>query len=223
MYARTGHLHIEVIMRIRKMIGLQIKAIRRFGLSCENLMSLEMLYEPLHRPFLCFVCRINLSNNKQKSSSLVLTPKFKHKLIHPSSKWLKQVSPIVVPVVPSHPPIQLASAGKAAIHNEQVIQRFCIRRVLHMNPDFTCSDSYERFTDITYPVAVVRGDSTVKGFVTFEQSSEDSPTTVSWDISGNDANAERGMHVHVYGDNTNGCTSAGGHCELLSRQTGVRV
>jgi Cu/Zn superoxide dismutase len=63
------------------------------------------------------------------------------------------------------------------------------------------------------PVAVVRGDSTVKGTVTFEQDSESSPTTVSWDISGSDANAKRGMHIHVFGDNTNGCTSAGAHCE----------
>ena len=62
-------------------------------------------------------------------------------------------------------------------------------------------------------VAVVRGDSNVKGTVTFEQASESSPTTVSWDITGNDANAKRGMHVHAFGDNTNGCTSAGPHCE----------
>jgi superoxide dismutase, Cu-Zn family len=64
------------------------------------------------------------------------------------------------------------------------------------------------------PVAVVRGDSTVKGTVTFEQESESSPTTISWDISGNDPNAERGFHVHTFGDNTNGCTSAGPHCTL---------
>lgn len=63
-------------------------------------------------------------------------------------------------------------------------------------------------------VAVLRGDSNVKGTVTFEQASEDAPTTISWDISGHDANAERGMHVHAFGDNTNGCTSAGPHCEL---------
>lgn len=61
-------------------------------------------------------------------------------------------------------------------------------------------------------VAVVRGDSNVKGTVTFEQSSESSPTSISWDITGHDANAERGMHVHQFGDNTNGCTSAGPHC-----------
>jgi Cu-Zn family superoxide dismutase len=62
-------------------------------------------------------------------------------------------------------------------------------------------------------VAVLRGDSNVKGTVTFEQADENSQTTVSWNITGHDANAERGMHVHAFGDNTNGCTSAGPHCE----------
>ena len=62
-------------------------------------------------------------------------------------------------------------------------------------------------------VAVLRGDSNVKGTVTFEQADENSQTTISWNITGHDANAERGMHVHAFGDNTNGCTSAGPHCE----------
>ncbi|KAL1586176.1 Superoxide dismutase [Cu-Zn] [Cladosporium halotolerans] len=60
-------------------------------------------------------------------------------------------------------------------------------------------------------VAVIRGDSNVKGTVTFEQASEAAETTISWNVSGNDANAERGMHIHTFGDNTNGCTSAGPH------------
>jgi len=47
--------------------------------------------------------------------------------------------------------------------------------------------------------------------VTFEQSSESSPTTISWDISGNDPSAERGFHIHQFGDNTNGGLSAGPH------------
>ena len=67
-------------------------------------------------------------------------------------------------------------------------------------------------------VAVVRGDSKVSGTVTFEQDSESSPTTVTWDISGNDANAKRGFHIHTFGDNTNGCTSAGPHCEFHPRR-----
>ena len=64
-------------------------------------------------------------------------------------------------------------------------------------------------------VAVLRGDSSVGGTVTFEQSSETSSTTITYDIKGSDPSAERGMHVHQFGDNTNGCTSAGPHCESL--------
>ncbi|PQE23447.1 Superoxide dismutase [Cu-Zn] protein [Rutstroemia sp. NJR-2017a BBW] len=60
-------------------------------------------------------------------------------------------------------------------------------------------------------VASVRGDSKISGTVTFEQADESSPTVVSWNISGQDPNAERGMHIHQFGDNTNGCTSAGPH------------
>lgn len=63
------------------------------------------------------------------------------------------------------------------------------------------------------PVAVVRGDSNVKGTVIFEQESESAPTTITYDISGNDPNAKRGFHIHTFGDNTNGCTSAGPHCK----------
>jgi len=60
-------------------------------------------------------------------------------------------------------------------------------------------------------VCVVRGDSTVKGTIVFEQDTEDAATKVSWDITGMDADALRGMHIHTFGDNTNGCISAGPH------------
>jgi len=70
-------------------------------------------------------------------------------------------------------------------------------------------------------VAVLRGDSNVKGTVTFEQSSEGSETTISYDITGNDASAKRGMHIHAFGDNTNGCTSAGPHFNPHSKEHGA--
>ncbi|KAK4502380.1 hypothetical protein PRZ48_005805 [Zasmidium cellare] len=70
-------------------------------------------------------------------------------------------------------------------------------------------------------VAVLRGDSNVKGTVTFEQEAENSPTTITYDITGNDANAQRGMHVHAFGDNTNGCTSAGPHFNPHSKTHGA--
>ncbi|KAL4907558.1 superoxide dismutase [Aspergillus multicolor] len=70
-------------------------------------------------------------------------------------------------------------------------------------------------------VAVLRGDSKVSGTVTFEQADENSQTTVSWDITGNDANAERGFHIHQFGDNTNGCTSAGPHFNPFGKTHGA--
>ncbi|KAK6360462.1 Superoxide dismutase [Cu-Zn] [Orbilia blumenaviensis] len=70
-------------------------------------------------------------------------------------------------------------------------------------------------------VAVLRGDSTVSGVVTFTQESESSPTTIEYDISGNDANAQRGFHIHTFGDNTNGCTSAGPHFNPFGKTHGA--
>ncbi|VEU20503.1 DEKNAAC101290 [Brettanomyces naardenensis] len=70
-------------------------------------------------------------------------------------------------------------------------------------------------------VAVVRGDSTVKGVVTFEQSSESEPTSITYVIEGNDPNAERGFHIHTFGDNTNGCTSAGPHYNPFGKTHGA--
>ncbi|KAL1853725.1 Superoxide dismutase [Cu-Zn] [Paecilomyces lecythidis] len=70
-------------------------------------------------------------------------------------------------------------------------------------------------------VAVIRGDSKITGTVTFEQANESSPTTVSWNITGHDPNAERGMHIHQFGDNTNGCTSAGPHYNPFGKTHGA--
>ena len=47
--------------------------------------------------------------------------------------------------------------------------------------------------------------------MTFEQTSENAPTTITYKITGNDPSAKRGFHVHEFGDNTNGCISAGSH------------
>ncbi|KAJ3124941.1 Superoxide dismutase [Cu-Zn] [Nowakowskiella sp. JEL0407] len=59
-------------------------------------------------------------------------------------------------------------------------------------------------------VAVLRGDSTVSGTVTFVQESEASVTEVTIDLGGLTP-GKHGFHIHEFGDNTNGCISAGPH------------
>ncbi|ORX46571.1 copper-zinc superoxide dismutase [Hesseltinella vesiculosa] len=70
-------------------------------------------------------------------------------------------------------------------------------------------------------ICVVRGDSKVSGTITFTQESEDAPTHIVADLSGLDPNAKRGFHIHEFGDNTNGCTSAGGHFNPFGKTHGA--
>ena len=57
-------------------------------------------------------------------------------------------------------------------------------------------------------VCVMKGDSAVTGTITFTQ--QDSSVNVTGEITGL-APGKHGFHVHEFGDNTNGCTSSGGH------------
>ncbi|KZP01358.1 superoxide dismutase Cu-Zn, partial [Calocera viscosa TUFC12733] len=69
-------------------------------------------------------------------------------------------------------------------------------------------------------VAVLRGDSPVKGVITFEQESESAPVKISGEIFNMDTSAERGFHIHELGDNTNGCVSAGPHFNPFKKTHG---
>jgi Cu-Zn family superoxide dismutase len=70
-------------------------------------------------------------------------------------------------------------------------------------------------------VAVIRGESGVSGVVRFSQENENAPTTIEYEIQHTDVNADRGMHIHEFGDNTNGCTSAGPHFNPFGKTHGA--
>ncbi|KAF5898208.1 superoxide dismutase [Cu-Zn], partial [Clarias magur] len=59
-------------------------------------------------------------------------------------------------------------------------------------------------------VCVLKGAGQVTGTVFFEQQSEDAPVFVKGAITGLEPGLH-GFHVHAFGDNTNGCISAGPH------------
>ncbi|KAL3530497.1 hypothetical protein ACH5RR_009819 [Cinchona calisaya] len=58
-------------------------------------------------------------------------------------------------------------------------------------------------------VAVLKGTSSIQGVVTLSQE-EDGPTTVSVKVTGLTP-GKHGLHLHEYGDTTNGCISTGAH------------
>lgn len=59
-------------------------------------------------------------------------------------------------------------------------------------------------------VCVLQGTAGVSGVVNFEQEGPGKPVKITGDVSGL-ADGKHGFHVHEFGDNTNGCTSAGSH------------
>ncbi|KAM9788473.1 superoxide dismutase [Cu-Zn] [Neosynchiropus ocellatus] len=59
-------------------------------------------------------------------------------------------------------------------------------------------------------VCVLRGAGETVGTVHFSQEGESDPVTLKGEIRGLEPGAH-GFHVHAFGDNTNGCVSAGPH------------
>lgn len=59
-------------------------------------------------------------------------------------------------------------------------------------------------------VCVLKGTGEVTGTVHFEQEGDNAPVKLTGQITGLTP-GEHGFHVHAFGDNTNGCISAGPH------------
>ncbi|MEU4213205.1 superoxide dismutase family protein [Streptomyces sp. NPDC026206] len=59
-------------------------------------------------------------------------------------------------------------------------------------------------------VAVLRGEPGVSGIATFEQAAEGAPTRIQIEVHGL-APGKHGVHIHEFGDITNGLTSTGAH------------
>uniref|UniRef100_V5N542 Superoxide dismutase [Cu-Zn] n=1 Tax=Gobiocypris rarus TaxID=143606 RepID=V5N542_GOBRA len=68
-------------------------------------------------------------------------------------------------------------------------------------------------------VCVLKGTGEVTGTVYFEQETETSPVKLSGEITGLAA-GKHGFHVHAFGDNPNGCLTAGPHFNPHSKTHG---
>ena len=140
-------------------------------------------------------CYINLPKKVQVTISTKHLKGCLTVLPSAQQQWLKQVCVIDA----GH------AAGQASIAGSGAVLRGLWKRIL----------------TVFFTVAILRGDAGVSGIVHLEQKAENEPTTISYEISGFKTNGDKGFHIHEFGDNTNGCTSAGPHFNPFKKTHGA--
>ncbi|CAE6401338.1 unnamed protein product [Rhizoctonia solani] len=74
---------------------------------------------------------------------------------------------------------------------------------------------------LAYAVAYMKGPkSNVTGVIHFSQSSLSGPVFITGELRNLDPNADRGLHIHELGDETDGCMSSGSHYNPFSATHG---
>ena len=72
--------------------------------------------------------------------------------------------------------------------------------------DNVAPDTKRHAICILYP-----NESNVRGIASFSQDSINSPTKIAFSVKGLNPNGKHGVHIHEFGDLTQGCTTAGPH------------
>ena len=69
-------------------------------------------------------------------------------------------------------------------------------------------------------IMIPHNKSGVKGLVSFHQKGYSAPTQIVANITGLNPNSNHGLHIHEFGDLTNGCVTAGPHFNPDNQQHG---
>ncbi|CUA69979.1 Superoxide dismutase [Cu-Zn] [Cryptococcus gattii] [Rhizoctonia solani] len=77
---------------------------------------------------------------------------------------------------------------------------------------FVSSEYFGGPSQLAYAVAYMKGPkSNVTGVIHFSQSSLSGPVFITGELRNLEPNADRGFHIHEFGDETDGCMSSGSH------------
>lgn len=79
----------------------------------------------------------------------------------------------------------------------------------------TAPDTKRHAICILYP-----NDSNVRGLASFSQDSINSPTKIACSVKGLNPNQKHGIHIHEFGDLTEGCATAGPHYNPHNKKHG---